>query len=272
MAHPEFTQEVQAYYDRISPHYERLWGPHIHHGYYLTGRETKQQAVEQLLRVLVNHSALETGSKVLDVGCGIGGTSIWLTEHYNCEVTGITISPRQADMANRATQALPKRPRFMIMDANHMTLDDTFDAIWAVEVLSHLHDHPNFFRNCRHLLKKRGKICIAAWLKANNLSEHEEKKYIRPIEEGMLCLLPTANKYLRLLKDNRFRVLCYEDVSSRVKQTWNIGLDIIKNKSLWDLAAGYGQLGLTHLKAFRSMKRGYDRGHFLYVFIIAEKL
>ncbi len=134
-----------------------MWGGHIHHGYYLTGRESKKQAVEELIKVLAKKSSLKLGSKVLDVGCGIGGTAIWLTENFNCEVTGITISSRQVEMARQASVKLLKKPKFMVMDANDMVLNDTFDVVWAVEVLSHLQDHPNFFRKSRQMLKNRRK-------------------------------------------------------------------------------------------------------------------
>ncbi len=271
MENLEFTENIRTFYDLISPHYQMCWGPHFHHGYYLTGRESKHHAVEALLQALAKKSSLQAGSRILDVGCGIGGASVWLSKTYHCEVTGITISPKQIELANEASKDLLHRPNFLLMDANDMFLDKTFDAVWAIEVLSHLHDHRNFFSKCRSLLNKGGKICMAAWLKADNLSEHEERKYIRPIEEGMLCRLPTVDQYLRLLDDNNFSVIDCEDVSSKVKQTWDLGLEIIKNKSLWKLAAAQGKIGLTHLKAFRKMKKGYEKGKLMYLFIIAEK-
>ncbi len=88
----------------------------------------------------------------------------------------------------------------------------------------------------------------------------------------MFCLLPTAKKYLKLLDENRFGLVCYEDISLRVKKTWDLSLEIIKDKSLWKLAAHYGKEGLGHLKAFRSMKKGYAKGKLLYTIMVAEKL
>ena len=272
MENRTLEQRIREYYDVTSPIYQELWGGHIHHGYYRTGRESKKEAIEELIKVLAKKSSLKSGSKVLDVGCGIGGTSIWLTENFNCEVTGITISPRQVEMAHRASVKLLKKPKFMVMDANDMVLNDTFDVVWAVEVLSHLQDHSNFFRKSRQMLKKGGKLCVAAWMKEDDLTEREERKYIRPVEEGMFCLLPTAKKYLKLLDENRFNLVCYEDISLKVKKTWDMGLEIIKDKSLWRLAAHYGKEGFGHLKAFRSMKKGYAKGKLLYMIIVAEKL
>ena len=265
------TRRIQEFYDTASPLYQKLWGGHIHHGYFRTGRESKEQATEALIEFLAEKSSLKSGAKVLDVGCGIGGTSIWLAENLNCDVTGLTISPGQVELAEGASAGLKKKPRFVRMDANDMPLHETFDAIWAVEVLSHLRDHANFFRKCHSLLTEGGRLCIAAWLKAERLPENEERKYIQPIEEGMFCALRTAEEYLGLLEKNRFRVAHFEDISPRVEKTWDIGLDIIRDKAVWSFAARNGRQLLNHLKSFRSMKRGFGKKKFRYGVIIAEK-
>ena len=123
-------------YDAASPLYRDLWASHIHHGYFPTGSESKEEATEELIKVLAEVSSLRLGSKVLDIGSGIGGTSIWLSRHFHCDVTGITISPKQREMAEDTVSGLGRKPKFLIMDANHLTLTGTFDALWAVEVLS----------------------------------------------------------------------------------------------------------------------------------------
>ena len=74
------TKQVKEHYDLASPMYKKLWGNHIHHGYYITGKESKEAATENLIRILVKRSQLKRNSKVLDVGSGIGGTSIWLAK------------------------------------------------------------------------------------------------------------------------------------------------------------------------------------------------
>jgi tocopherol O-methyltransferase len=265
-------QEIQGFYDVVSPLYRDLWAGHIHHGYYPSGRETKEEATEGLIRFLAEASSLKPGAKVLDIGCGIGGTSIWLSQNFGCEVTGITISPAQRKMAEEAASGLVRKPEFLLMDANRMTLTESFDAIWAVEVLSHLGDHLHFFRKCHFLLNPGGRICIAAWLKAENLTAREEREVIRPIEEGMFCALSTSERYLKLLDESRFKLVRFEDISPRVKQTWDIGLKIIRDKAVWAFAARHGMEFLRHLRGFRRMKRGFEEKKFVYGIFVAEKI
>ena len=77
---------------------ERLWGEHIHLGFYPSGNKKIdfRKAKVQFVHELVKWSGLDKlpkGSRILDVGCGIGGSSRILAEYYGFNVTGITISP-----------------------------------------------------------------------------------------------------------------------------------------------------------------------------------
>ena len=79
---------------------ERLWGEHIHLGFYPLMKKNIdfRKAKVQFVHELVKWSGLDTlpkGSRILDVGCGIGGSSRILAKYYGFNVTGITISPAQ---------------------------------------------------------------------------------------------------------------------------------------------------------------------------------
>ncbi|MBI3305747.1 hypothetical protein HYZ82_01275 [Candidatus Nomurabacteria bacterium] len=47
-------ERVIQHYDFVSPFYSSLWGVHIHHGYWETGKETKEDAQENLTKLLIN--------------------------------------------------------------------------------------------------------------------------------------------------------------------------------------------------------------------------
>ena len=83
---------------------ERLWGEHIHLGFYPSEKKNIdfRKAKVQFVHELVKWSGLDKlphGSRILDVGCGIGGSSRILAEYYGFNVTGITISPAQVKRA-----------------------------------------------------------------------------------------------------------------------------------------------------------------------------
>jgi tocopherol O-methyltransferase len=69
-------------------------GEHIHHGYFLSPSDTKETAQIRLIELLLERSGLQATSTVLDVKCGIGGTTLHLAKKHACNVVGLTISGR----------------------------------------------------------------------------------------------------------------------------------------------------------------------------------
>jgi len=92
---PHFPVEIdhiRKHYDRLSFPYRLLWGEHIHHGY-KDNNESVLRAQIQLMERLAERAGFSRGARVLDIGCGLGGSALWLAEQFDCEVTGTTISP-----------------------------------------------------------------------------------------------------------------------------------------------------------------------------------
>ncbi len=265
------TATIREHYDLASPLYKELWGSHIHHGYWISGKESKEEAAQNLVDLLISKSGLKRGDKVLDIGCGIGGTSIFLAKEWDCEVTGITISPVQVGMAMEAAKTLPRPPRFLVDDANAISVEGQFDIVWSVEMISHLSDRDNLFRRAAALLKPGGKMCITDWWKDEGLSESEGQKYIDPIEKGMLVSLPTFSEYLEHIDNHGFRILYYEDISAHVARTWDITAEAIKPKAIWSFAMSHGKALMEFLQSFQAMRAGFKSGSFRYPALVLEK-
>ncbi|HBE34944.1 MAG TPA: SAM-dependent methyltransferase, partial [Cyanobacteria bacterium UBA11368] len=115
-------EQIQQFYDASSGLWEQIWGEHMHHGYYgADGKQKKdrRQAQIDLNEELLRWANLQGAQTILDVGCGIGGSSLYLAQKYNATVTGITLSPVQASRAKeRAASAnLSQQTSFQVADA-----------------------------------------------------------------------------------------------------------------------------------------------------------
>ncbi|KAL9630373.1 MAG: hypothetical protein Q9204_004749 [Flavoplaca sp. TL-2023a] len=216
---------IRHHYELASEYYYSLWGEHIHHGYFLHPNDTKDVAQIQLIELLLQRSNLAKGSKILDVGCGIGG---------------ITISGKQVEMATKLTKDASGQNkvavgepialgngsvRFLELDAETMGehfAGQSFDCVWISEAMSHLPDKELFFRNAFELLKPRGKLVIADWFKAEDLTEKQVEDDIKPIEDGMLLPpLCTQSQYVKFGKEAGFGVFSDPfDISQQVLKTW----------------------------------------------------
>ncbi|HVB97839.1 MAG TPA: class I SAM-dependent methyltransferase [Candidatus Dormibacteraeota bacterium] len=263
---------IREHYDRVSPYYRELWGEHLHHGYWIRGDETKQQAQVQLIEHLARAAGIRPGAKLLDVGCGFGASSIYLAEKYRVEATGITISPVQVDLASQAGAAAGARASFFLMDAEEMAFPNkNFDVIWSVESISHYPEKGRFFGAAADVLAAGGTMAIIDWFKKGNLDGRTREKFIRPIERGMLVELDTMTDYVSLLESRGLHVTRQEVLNRHCAKTWDLCLEIIRPRALWDLAAEMGPAFLDFLKAFRAMKAGFASGNFVYGLLIARR-
>lgn len=265
-------EKIRDFYDMVSSHFQDLWGEHLHHGYWVRGDETKERAQIQLIDHLAQIANILPGHTILDVGCGTGASSIYLAKNYKAEATGITISPVQVDLARKAAAAAGATATFHLMDAEAMKFEKTFDVVWSVESISHYQDIAAFFKSAARSLKPNGTFAVIDWFKKPNLGLAEYKQKIVPIEKGMLVELRTMPEYVEWMAANNLKITRSEILNKQCAKSWDLGLDIIKNRSLWKFAATNGAMFVDFLKAFRAMRAGFASGDFVYGLVVAKKI
>ena len=270
-ARPNDKVKVRQHYDLVSPYYHSLWGEHIHHGYWIRGDESKETAQVQLIEHLAEAAGVQPDAQILDVGCGLGASSIYLVRRYRTKATGITISTVQVEMANKAAETAGVNATFLLMDAEAMTFDKSFDVVWSVESISHYQDIPKFFISAAKLLKPGGTLAITDWFKRKGLTLREHKKFLHDLEHGMMVELQTMEDYARYMAAAGLKVVRREVLNKNCAKTWDFCLDIIKDKSLWGLAAQYGPAFVRFLRAFKDMRAGFASGNFIYGLMVAKK-
>lgn len=145
---------------------EFYWGDHIHLGYYGSSQKDFLQAKVDFVHEMVRWGGLDQlppGTTVLDVGCGIGGSSRILAQDYGFQVTGITISPQQVKRAQELTESeIPVS--FLVDDAMALSFADaSFDVVWSIEAGPHMPDKGVFARELLRVLKPGGILVVADW-------------------------------------------------------------------------------------------------------------
>ncbi|MBD2311566.1 methyltransferase domain-containing protein [Desertifilum sp. FACHB-1129] len=147
---------------------EFYWGDHIHLGHYGSPPQRKdfRIAKSDFVHEMVRWGGLDqlpAGTTVLDVGCGIGGSSRILAKDYGFAVTGITISPQQV---KRAQELTPEdvNAQFQVNDAMAMSFPDaSFDVVWSIEAGPHMPDKAVFAKELIRVLKPGGILVVADW-------------------------------------------------------------------------------------------------------------
>jgi cyclopropane fatty-acyl-phospholipid synthase-like methyltransferase len=267
---PNAKQKIIKHYDVISPYYRSLWGEHIHHGYWIRGDESKEKAQLQLIEHLASLANVKPHSDVLDIGCGMGASSLHLAETYHANATGITISEVQLEIANKAAAADHLNVKFLLMDAEAMDFQSQFDLLWCVESISHFERREEFFASATRLLKPGGTLAIIDWFKKADLTPSQIRKFIDPIEKGMLAKLQTMDDYESLLASNNLKITHREVLNKNCAKTWDLCIDILRDKELWKIAMKHGAAFVSHLRAFQAMRAGYASGNFVYGLFVAS--
>ena len=215
-------EAVASHYDELDPYYRSLWGQHVHHGLWETGRESAQEAVIALSHTVARRAGITEGMRVCDVGCGYGGTAHLLAASYGAQVTGITVSPKQYEAAIGQGEAA--NPDFILRDWMENGLPSaSFDAVIAIESTEHLPDVARGIDEMARVLRPGGRLVICAWMAGPDPEPWEVRHLLEPIcREG--CLVGMGNKedYERWIADAGLAMESEEDISRKVRRTWPI--------------------------------------------------
>ena len=266
------TRQIQEFYDASSGLWEQIWGEHMHHGYYgPTGNQKKdrRQAQIDLIEELLKWAGVQQAQDILDVGCGIGGSSLYLAEKFNATATGITLSPVQAARATeRATAAgLNTKTRFLVADALSMPFAEaSFDLVWALESGEHMPDKTQFLQECYRVLKPGGTLIMVTWChrstdgSAGGLTADEQKHLADIYRVYCLPYVISLPEYEAIAHNLSLQTIRTADWSTAVAPFWHVVIDSAFNPSaiLGLLLSGWGTIQAA--LSLGLMRRGYECG------------
>ena len=265
---------VRHHYDLTTPFYWLLWGRHIHHGLW-EDDESSAVAQQRLTDTVVAAAGLQGGERVLDVGCGMGGSSIHLVQTLNCAVVGITISHVQQLWARCAARwhGVSAMTQFRCEDAEQVMFEPaSFDVVWSIECTEHLYDKPAFFQKAAQWLKPGGRVAICAWLAAEDPESAEHVQQVVDVCQGFFCpSLGNAADYRRWMREAGFEVQQTFDWTERVARTWEVCISRVRRTGVRRLARLVDSNTLMFLDRFDTILQAYRSGAMQYGCFIASK-
>ena len=176
---------INEYYTRCIPIYQEFLGSHWHTGYY--GFDDKPIGPQDQLRMerrIAESAGITAGSRVLDVGCGVGGPACHLAKWTGATFWGLTPNPTQLQLARRlaAEVGVAEQVTFDKGWAGDLPYPNNhFDVVLFFESPCHFPDRSQFFREVARVLRPNGRLAGEDWLACEGLNSATIEKHVRPI-------------------------------------------------------------------------------------------
>lgn len=246
--HYEGPASVSNVYDTwtVDPKMKFYWGNHLHAGFYGQPSEHKdfvrakfdmidemvhwgiEEADPKLFERLENPNESMPHVKILDIGCGVGGTALHLAERWpnSAHVTGITISRAQAKYATALARSHGQNNvAFVACDAMDQAFaDQSYDFIWSLESEPHMPDKERFISEIVRLLKPGGRLAVATWNVRDfrsiplTTAEKEHVQYL--IDEWCHTKFDTIHESVELYKRHGLTEVISDDWTMYTLPSW----------------------------------------------------
>lgn len=196
------------------------WG--MHFAYYDDQHRSVTEGVLNLNRVLAEKVNIKAGMKVLDAGCGVGGSAIWLAKNRGAYVTGITIVEQQLNRARRLVKEshLEDKVDFLLRDYRKTGFpDNTFDVVWAIESMVYADNKKDFLSEACRVLKPGGRLIVADGFQIKEILSPPENKRLKKFTSGWAVpSLATASGFTRDMQAVGFKNVQGENISQQVRR------------------------------------------------------
>lgn len=158
-------QAISHHYDLSTEFYALILDPSMAYScaYY---RDDPQQSVESAQRakldLVCTKLGLDSGSALLDVGCGWGSLYLHAAEHFGARVTGVTIAAAQKRFIDERIRerGLEGRVEIRLQDYRDVPERDHFDAVGSVEMGEHVGErtYPTYVEVLRRAVRPGGRV------------------------------------------------------------------------------------------------------------------
>jgi tocopherol O-methyltransferase len=216
--------DTAHYYDTCHNDYLFAWCNRdnlaLHYGYW-DSQATYQhhQALLNTNKMLYQMADIQPPCRILDAGCGLGGSSLWLAAQGN-QVTGISISDKQIAYANKVAKKRKLTDSAHFEWANFCQTpypDESFDVVWALESVCYALDKSLFLKEAFRVLRKGGQLIMCdAFLLKSEFTDTQWQTVSRFLKGWVLPNLARREDFEQMIDEAGFSHTSVEDITQQI--------------------------------------------------------
>jgi tocopherol O-methyltransferase len=215
---------INEYYDKAHVDYRLVWTTRrelaYHFGFFDRKRMTHFDSLIRMNEVMADLVGLSAGARILDAGCGVGGSSVWLARERCAEVVGIALGERQLQRASFYAHLHDQSAwvRFAVADYTKTPFaNESFDFVWAQESLCHATCKLSFYREAARLLRPGGAFVVAEFMRTSRQVGQQTERIVRAWLDGWAIPdLDTRAEHEAAICRAGFETPCVLDVTANV--------------------------------------------------------
>jgi cyclopropane fatty-acyl-phospholipid synthase-like methyltransferase len=279
----EYHKNIVEYYKATENAYKDSWDLDnslaIHYGYWDEKVKSFPQSLLRMNEVMIEAGVINSNDSVLDAGCGVGGSSIFLASHLGCRVTGITLSERQVQQAssNAKQRAVESLIDFKVMNYCNTTFsDESFDVVWGCESICYADDKEKFIKEAFRLLKPGGRLIIGDGFVTE--FENNDQSVIRQWLDGwQVNYLESPDRFSQFMQQAGFTNIVYRDISKYTVHSskrllrfyYLANLYLVWKKITFSSRAT--EMQIKNIRACKYQYQGMKKGLWQYGLIVGKK-